>query len=97
MIDPHVLTRKLKRIEQFLRELETADVPATFDEFSSNTVVKRFVERNIELSIEQMIDICRHLVSGLDLQERGNPMRPVLKPWAMPILFPKPLLKHSRP
>ena len=69
MIDPHLLTRKLKRIEQFLREMETADVPLTFDEFSNNTVVKRFVERNIELSIEQMIDICRHLVSGLDLQE----------------------------
>lgn len=69
MIDTHLLTQKLKRIEQFLREMETADGPATFAEFSSNTVFKRFVERNIELSIEQMIDICRHLVSGLDLQE----------------------------
>ncbi len=27
------------------------------------------MERNIELAIEQMIDICRHLVSGLDLSE----------------------------
>ncbi len=69
MIDPHLLERKLKRIEQFLREMETAEGPAAFDEFSGNTVFKRFIERNIELSIEQMIDICRHLVSGLDLQE----------------------------
>ena len=69
MVDPHLLERKLKRIEQFLREMEAAEGPATFDEFSGNTVFKRFIERNIELSIEQMIDICRHLVSGLDLQE----------------------------
>ena len=69
MIDTRLLTRKLKRIEQFLREMETADGPATFEEFAGNTIFKRFVERNIELSIEQMIDICRHLISGLDLQE----------------------------
>ena len=61
--------RKLKRIEQFLREMEPAEGPATFEGFSGNTVFKRFIERNIELSIERMIDICRHLVSGLDLQE----------------------------
>jgi len=69
MIDNQLLTRKLKRIEQFLREIHTADAPKTFDEFANNTVYKRFIERNIELSIEQMIDICRHLVSGLDLEE----------------------------
>ncbi len=69
MIDAPLLTRKLKRIEQFLREIESARAPATFEEFSANTVFKRFIERNVELSIEQMIDICRHLVSGLDLKE----------------------------
>jgi len=30
---------------------------------------RRFIERNIELAIEQMVDICKHLVSGLDLKE----------------------------
>ena len=47
MIDKYLLTQKFKRIEQFLREMETADGPATFDEFSSNTVFKRFIERGI--------------------------------------------------
>lgn len=60
---------KLRKIEQFLRELEDADRPKGFEAFSRNIVFKRFVERNIELSVEQMVDICRHIVSVLDLRE----------------------------
>ncbi|MDM8516037.1 DUF86 domain-containing protein [Desulfobacterales bacterium HSG16] len=69
MIDTHLIERKLRKIETFLMEIETADAPPGFDSFSDNIVFKRFVERNIELSIEQMIDICKHLVSGLGLRE----------------------------
>lgn len=69
MIDKHLIEKKLRRIEEFLREVASADVPEDFDTFSGNIVFKRFVERNIELAIEQMIDICKHLVSALDLQE----------------------------
>jgi uncharacterized protein YutE (UPF0331/DUF86 family) len=60
---------KLRKIEQFLREMENADRPGGFEAFSRNIVFKRFVERNIELSVEQMVDICRHIVSALDLRE----------------------------
>jgi uncharacterized protein YutE (UPF0331/DUF86 family) len=60
---------KLRKIEQFLRELEDADRPKGFEAFSRNIVFKRFVERNIELAAEQMVDICRHIVSALDLRE----------------------------
>ena len=69
MIDGELITRKLKRIEQFLREIHAAEAPPTFEAFSRNIIFKRFIERNIELCIEQMVDICRHLVSGLDLRE----------------------------
>ncbi len=69
MIDKKLITRKLKRIEQFLREINAAEAPPTFQAFSRNIVFKRFIERNIELCIEQMVDICRHLVGGLDLPE----------------------------
>jgi uncharacterized protein YutE (UPF0331/DUF86 family) len=69
MTDRHLVERKLRRIEEFLRELVTAEAPADFNSFSKNVIFKRFVERNIELAIEQMIDICKHLISALDLQE----------------------------
>ena len=68
MIDRHLIEKKLRKIEEFLREFEKIDVPS-FEEFTRDIVVKRFIERNIELSIEQMVDICKHLVSRLNLQE----------------------------
>lgn len=69
MIDAKLVDKKLMRMETFLRELETAKGPSHYEAFKTDIVFKRFVERNIELAIEQMIDVCRHLVSGLDLDE----------------------------
>ncbi|MDM8539249.1 DUF86 domain-containing protein, partial [Desulfobacterales bacterium HSG17] len=69
MTDRLLLEKKLRKIEEYLRELEGVQAPENFDVFSNNIIFKRFVERNIELSIEQMINICKHLVSTLDLSE----------------------------
>lgn len=69
MIDKALIERKLKRIETFLREIEAQEGPSDFLGFSENLVFKRFVERNMELAVEQMIDVCKHLISGLDLEE----------------------------
>jgi len=68
MIDKQLIEKKLRKIEDFLRELKSVDFK-NLKEFKKNIVVKRFVERNIELVIEQMIDICKHFISGLDLRE----------------------------
>ncbi len=68
MIDKPIIEKKLRKIEDFLRELKNVEIP-TMEEFTSNIVFIRFIERNIELAIEQMIDICRHLVSDHDLAE----------------------------
>ncbi len=68
MIDKILIERKLKNIEEFLMELDAAPV-GSLEEFTSNVMARRFIERNIELAIEQMLDICKHLVSGLDLKE----------------------------
>lgn len=68
MLDKVLIEKKLRRIEDFLRELKSVSVNNS-DYFKKDIVTKRFIERNIELSIEQMVDICKHLVSGLDLRE----------------------------
>lgn len=68
MIDKQLVEKKLRRIEQFMRELETTSFD-TLEEFQSDLVRKRFIERNIELAVEQVMDICRHLVAGLNLRE----------------------------
>ncbi|MBI4850136.1 MAG: DUF86 domain-containing protein [Nitrospirae bacterium] len=68
MIDKNLIEKKLRRIEDFLRELDAVQV-ASFDEFKADVIRKRFIERNIELSIEQMVDTCKHIVSALNLRE----------------------------
>jgi len=68
MIDKTLVEKKLGRIEEFLRELKNVEM-STVEEFKENVITRRFIERNIELAIEQMIEICKHFVSGLDLSE----------------------------
>ena len=69
MIDRHLVEKKLRRIEEFLREIVSAEATPDFDAFAANIIFKRFVERNIELAIEQMIDVCKHFIASLNLQE----------------------------
>ncbi|NWF51815.1 MAG: DUF86 domain-containing protein [Nitrospirae bacterium] len=68
MLDRELIEKKLRRIEEFLREISLVKVN-TLEDFDREIIVKRFIERNIELAVEQMVDICKHLVSSLDLRE----------------------------
>lgn len=68
MIDKQLTEKKLRKIEEFIRELKYAEV-SNFSAFRKDIVMKRFIERNLELAIEQMVDICKHFVSGLNLRE----------------------------
>lgn len=68
MIDKQLVEKKLRKIEEFIKEIKGVKI-TSYEEFSRDIVIKRFVERNLELAIEQMVDICRHLVSGLELKE----------------------------
>jgi uncharacterized protein YutE (UPF0331/DUF86 family) len=66
MIDKILIEKKLRKIEQYLKEIGQIEIKS-LAEFKENVVLKRFIERDIELSIEQMVDICKHIVSSLDL------------------------------
>ncbi len=68
MIDKVLIRSKLKKIEEFAEELKSRR-KVSFEDFQKNIVLKRFVERNLELAIQQMIDIYKHLVSRLNLRE----------------------------
>lgn len=68
MVDGLLVERKLGKIEQYLRELRTVQV-SSVEEYKKDVITKRFIERQVELCVEQMIDVCKHLVAGLDLPE----------------------------
>ncbi|RKX61421.1 MAG: hypothetical protein DRP34_05735 [Thermodesulfobacteriota bacterium] len=44
------VTNKLKKIEQYVEELKNIK-EVSFEEFQKNIVIKRFIERNLELAI----------------------------------------------
>ena len=69
MIDKNLIEKKLKAIEDYLREIQKSPMINNFYDFENNIPFKRFIERNIELCIEKMIDVCRHIVSRLNLKE----------------------------
>lgn len=68
MTDKLLVEKKLRRIEELLRELALVSVD-TLENFRENIITRRFIERNIELGVEQMIDVCKHLVCSLELSE----------------------------
>ncbi len=47
MIDKPLVEKKLRRIEEFLRELKSVKI-GTIEEFKKDIITKRFIERNIE-------------------------------------------------
>lgn len=68
MTDKLLIEKKLRKIEELLRELALVSID-TLEKFKEDVVTRRFIERNIELAVEQMTDICKHLVCSLELSE----------------------------
>ena len=68
MIDKLLIERKLRSIERYIAELERESF-RDLESFRKDIIRKRFVERNLELAVEKMIDVCKHIISGMDLRE----------------------------
>lgn len=64
MPDKVIIKRKLSALRKYVHELQLVAFK-DLDEYNSNTVARRFVERNLELAAESMIDICNMIVAGL--------------------------------
>ncbi len=67
MIDRVLVRNKLKKMEQYIKELQSLG-EIDYEEVQKNVILKRFIERNLELAIQQMIDVCKHIVAKLDLR-----------------------------
>jgi len=64
MVDRELVERKLEKMEELLKELTEVKVNS-FEEYSQSVILKRFVERNLELLVEQMVSVCRHIAARL--------------------------------
>jgi uncharacterized protein YutE (UPF0331/DUF86 family) len=48
MIDKILIEKKLRKIEEFLKEIESVKIKG-YEEFKADIIKKRFIERNLEL------------------------------------------------
>ena len=65
-MDKERILSKLAEIEGYLGEIYE-NTPQSFEEYESNTVLKRAMERLLQITIEACIDICAMLVKELKL------------------------------
>ncbi len=65
MLDKERIVSKIAELDSYLDELRQVS-PATFDEYLM-VEKKRSCERLLQLCIENIIDVCKILVSGLKL------------------------------
>ncbi len=68
MVDREVLISLLKLLEEYLQDLRQAQ-GVTWEEFAGNKMLRRYVERTLQLAIECCLDIGSHIISDERLRE----------------------------
>lgn len=68
VVDPDVLRQRLKRLEEYISDLESVQ-QTSLKEFKDNKVLRRFVERTLQLAMESCFDIGSHIISASGYRE----------------------------
>jgi uncharacterized protein YutE (UPF0331/DUF86 family) len=62
MADNNIIKNRLLKLEEYLNDLqEYQDI--SFNEYKDNKVIRRFVERTLQLAIESCLDIGSHIIA----------------------------------
>ncbi|XCN72555.1 MAG: DUF86 domain-containing protein [Candidatus Electrothrix aestuarii] len=73
-----VITRKLEALEETLHELESLG-KVTLDTLQSDWLVRRAVERDLQILVEVVIDVCHRLISGAGTAPASSAIEAVRK------------------
>lgn len=73
-----VITRKLEALEETLLELESLG-KVTLDTIQTNWLVRRAVERDLQILVEVVIDVCHRLISGAGTAPASSAIEAVKK------------------
>jgi len=68
MVDVDVMSRKLSSLKEYLRHLEEAD-DITWSKYTDDVRTKAFVERFLHLCVEEVLDICNHIIAEKNWRE----------------------------
>jgi len=62
MADNDIIKNRLLKLEEYLNDLqEYQDI--SFNEYEDNKIIRRFVERTLQLAIESCLDIGSHIIA----------------------------------
>ncbi len=73
-----VITRKLEALEETLQELESLG-KVTLDTVRTDWLIRRAVERDLQILVEVVIDVCHRLISGTGVTPASSAIEAVKK------------------
>jgi len=68
MVDREIITEKIKFLAEYIADLEE-EHNVSLNEFISNKMLRRYVERTFQMAIECCLDIGSHIISSERLRE----------------------------
>jgi len=72
MIEKEVITRRLTALEEYLADLNKAKNDLNFQEFKTDKIMRRYIERTLHMAIESCLDTASHIISYKGYREAEN-------------------------
>lgn len=63
MVEPETIVRRLTVLEEYCSDLDEARQTISWENFSHDKVVRRYVERTLHMAVEACLDIANHIIS----------------------------------
>ena len=63
MIEKNILERRLRALEEYLRDLEETSNKINWNSFVEDKIIRRYVERTLQMAVEACLDIANHIIS----------------------------------
>ncbi len=63
MIEKSVLIHRLSALEGYLADLDEANIDLDWSNFKGNKIIRRYVERTLQMAAEACLDIANHIIS----------------------------------
>lgn len=68
MVDSSVIIKRIGKIRKCVMALQKIHLEHTKEEFLNDDVLKAAVERNVQVAIQSVLDICNHVVADMKLE-----------------------------
>ncbi len=63
MVEKEVIVQRLILLEEYCRDLHDARESLDFNDFKHDKVLRRYVERTLQLAIEACLDLASHIIA----------------------------------